>query len=314
MVQGPFPGNSMPMLKFPTMFTAQSGVPGSDTPLGLRSAPRGLVYYVDPSHGDSSDNNDGTDPTQPLNTIQQAITYSNATITWANTPPYEGVNWIIVSPGTYAENLTPPYYAKIIGLGLAMGGDVCVNIEPAAGSPLAGTGLGLHLYNLRFTANTAVPVLDFGVMNSCLIEKCMIVDGNPGLATVGIDTTDAGGSHIVGCNITYTTNPITRGFRSTGAFFDCSIRDSFIKAVTTGIDLSGAGLCGGTLIAHNYINGGGSVLLGTGIDDSAVGDSFCIDNWISATDAINHVDAANMCIANHVLNAGVGAIETAGTD
>jgi len=56
------------------------------------------------------------------------------------------------------------------------------------------------------------------------------------------------------------------------------------------------------------------VLLATGIDDSVVGDSLCVDNWITATDAINHVDAANMCIANHVINAGAGAVEFAGTD
>jgi len=100
-----FPGNDLPMLKLPQWFGGQIGVPGSDTPLGLRTAPQGLVYYVDPSHGDASDNNDGTDPNEPLSTIQQAITNNNATITWANTPPYDGVNYIVVSPGTYAEKI-----------------------------------------------------------------------------------------------------------------------------------------------------------------------------------------------------------------
>lgn len=302
----------MPQLKLPPWFGGQMGVPGSDTPLGFRQNPQGLVYYVDASHPDALDANDGTDPNRPKATIQSAITASNALIDWAATPPYEGMNWIIVSPGVYAENLSPAYYCKIIGLGLAMGGDICVNVEPAAGSPLAGTGLALHLFNIRFTANTAVPVLDFGVMNSCLIESCMIVDGNPGLATVGIDTTDAGGSKIIGCNFAFNTNPMTRCIRSTGDFFDCQIVGCDIKAVTTGIDMSGAALCGGAKAAHNYISGGGAVLLGTGIDDSVVGDLLCVNNWITATDAISHADAT-MTIDNHVLNAGVGAIETAGT-
>jgi len=70
---------------------------------------------------------------------------------------------------------------------------------------------------------------------------------------------------------------------------------------------------GNAVIAHNMIWGGGEVLLGTGIDDSVVGNSLCVDNWITATDAINHANAA-MTIANHVQNAGVGAVETAGTD
>lgn len=307
-------GQRLALERLKPWYPGQLGIPGADNPLGIRTEPQGLVYYVDGSSATADDTNDGTDPEAPFETIQAAITASNALIDWAVTPPYYGMNTIIVAPGVYAENLTPAYYCRIVGLGLATGGDVCVNVEPATGSPLAGTGLALHLINIRFTANTAVPVLDFGVMNSCVIDRCMIVDGNPGLATVGIDTTDAGGSRIIGCNITYTSNPITRGIRSTGDFFDCQVVGCFIKAVTTGIDLSGAALCGGALIAHNYINGGGSVLLGTGIDDSVVGDSFCVDNWVTATDAISHADLANMAIANHVLDAGVGAIEAAGTD
>ena len=86
-----------------------------------------------------------------------------------------------------------------------------------------------------------------------------------------------------------------------------------IKASTTGIDLSGAGLCGGSVAAHNKIwNGGSGALLATGIDDSVVGDLFCVNNWIVAVDAISHADA-NMTIDNHVNNNGVGAIELVGT-
>jgi len=270
----------------------------------------GLNYYVDKNHPNADDDNLGTDPEAPFLTIQAAIDANNALVDWGDTPSEFNTIWI--APGQYVENLTPPFYAAMVGTGLAIGGDVCVNVDPLTGSPLAGTGLGLHLHNIRFTANAAVPVLDFGVMNSCLINGCMIVDGNPGLATVGIDTTDAGGSVIVNNNFAYNTNPITIGIRSTGAFFDCLIQNNRIKAVTTGIDLSGAGLCGGSEASHNKISGGGSVLLGTGIDDSVVGDLFCVDNYITATDAINHADAA-MTIANHVINAGAGAIELVGT-
>jgi len=290
------------------------GVPGSDTPLGFRNNPQGLVYYVDASHGDANDNNDGTDPNQPKATIQSAITASNATIDWAATPPYTGMNWIIVSPGEYAENLTPPYYCKVIGLGLATGNttDICVDIHPVAGSPLAGTGLGAHWFNIHFTCDTAAPVLDFGVMNSCVFENCAITDGNPGLATVGIDTTDANSSWIIGSLFKGNSNPLTIGVRSTGDFYSCRVIGCEICAVTTGIDLAGAALCGNAIAAHNYIWGGGAVLLATGILDSVVGDLLCAGNWITATDAINHADA-NMTIDNHVINAGVGAIELVGT-
>jgi hypothetical protein len=270
-----------------------------------------LNYYVDTKHGNANDNNLGTDPNAPFLTIQAAITANNATIDWADTPKVMNNIWI--APGDYDENLTPAYYCRIIGMGVATGGDIQVNVEPAAGSPLAGTGLGLHLYNIRFTCNTAAPVLDFGVMNSCIIENCMIVDGNPGLATVGIDTTDAGGSKIIGCNIAFTNNPITIGIRSTGDFFDCLVAGCYIKAATTGIDLSGAALCGGSVAYRNLIWSGGGALLTTGINDSVVGDLLCVENNITATDAINTADA-NMTIANHVIDAGVGAVELAGTD
>ena len=307
--------NIMPVTRATPWYPGQLGIRGSDNSLGLRTTPQGLVWYVDGSHPLANDLSDGTNPAEPLATIQAAITKNNATLDWAATPPYFGQNWIIVAAGDYDENLTPPFYCKVIGLGQATGNtnDQCVNVEPAAGSALAGTGLAAHFYNIRFTALTAVPIIDFDVMNSCIFEECAIVDGNPGLATVGIDTTDANSSVIVRCRFVGNTNPMTIGIRSTGDFFSCQVLECQIAAVTTGIDLSGAALVGNAVIAHNMIWGGGEVLLGTGIDDSVVGNSLCVDNWITATDAISHADAA-MTIANHVQNAGVGAVETAGTD
>jgi len=278
---------------------------------GRNAGDTGIAYYVDKNHTHAHDSHDGTDPEAPFLTIQAAIDANNALVDWGDTP--SEFNTIFIAPGKYEENLTTPYYASMIGTGMANGGDVCVNVEPATGSPLAGTGLGLYLENIRFTANTAVPVLDFGVMNSCVIYKCMIVDGNPGLATIGIDTTDAGGSKIIDCNFAFNTNPITTGISSSGDFFDCLVQGCLIKAVTTGIDLSGAALCGGSVAVDNIIWGGGQVLLGTGIDDSVVGDLLCANNYITATDAISHADAA-MTIANHVINAGAGAVELTGTD
>jgi len=304
--------NSLPLTRLKPFYPGVAGIRGSDAPLGVREAPQGLVYYVDGSHGAATDDNVGTDPETPLATIQAAIDLNNATIDWAATPPYKGQNWIVIAPGTYAENLTPPYYCKMIGLGQAPANmtDMCVNVEPAAGSAMAGTGLGVYFYNIRFTALTAVPVMDFGVMNSCIFDACAIVDGNPGLATVGIDTTDAGGSQILNCRFVGNTNPMTIGIRSTGDFFGCVIAGCHINAVTTGIDLSGAALVGNTLIAHNYI-----ARPVTGIDDSVVGGTYVVDNWITAsTAAISHAAAGTMCVANHVINNAAGAVELAATD
>jgi hypothetical protein len=279
---------------------------------GKNAGDTALNYYVDKNHANGNDGNDGTDPEAPFVTIQAAITASNALIDWADTPSEFNTIW--VAPGQYAENLTPPFYCEVIGTGLATGNstDICVDVHPVAGSALAGTGLGAHWRNIRFTTDTAVPVIDFDVMNSCVFENCAITDGNPGLATVGIDTTDANSSWILNCVFKGNTNPLTIGIRSTGDFFSCRVMGCEICAVTTGIDLSGAALVGNAVAAFNMIWGGGAVLLGTGIDDSVVGDLLCAGNWITATDAISHADAA-MTIDNHVMNAGAGAIETVGT-
>jgi len=301
---------SLPQLKLPPWFGGQMGVLGSDTPLGFRTVPQGIVYYVDGSHSEANDNNDGTDPNAPKATIQAAITASNATINWAATPPYDGENWIVVSPGEYAENLTPPYYCRVVGRGVATGNttDWCVDIHPAAGSALAGTGLAAHFYNIRFTADTAVPIVDMGVCNSCIFEKCMFTDGNPGLATVGLDMTDANSTWVIGCKVTGNSNAVTIGIRSTGDFFSSRIIGCQIEAVTTGIHLSdGAGLCGNALIAHNYIHKPVNGII------CATAAPFVVENWIAASvDAISHPDA-DMTLTNHVSVGGVGAIELAGT-
>jgi len=302
---------NFPILKLSSIWPGQMGVEGSDSARGIRTEPQGLVYYVDGSHPDALDTHAGTDPEHPLATIQAAITLNNATINWAATPPYVGMNTIIIAPGTYDENLTPPYYCRVFGLGLATGNttDICVDVHPTAGSALAGTGLGCHWYNIRFEVDTAVPVVDLGTMNSCIFESCMFTDGNPGLATVGLDCTGANSSIIKNCRFTGNTNPLTIGIRSTGDFYSCEVIGCQIVAVTTGIHLSdGAGLCGNALIAHNYIHYPENGII------CANGGAFVVDNWIGASvDAISHTDA-NLTISNHVAVGGAGAIELAGTD
>jgi len=300
-----------PVVRQTPWYPGQLGIRGSDNSLGLRTEPQGITWYVDGSHSDASDDNDGTDPQHPLATIQAAITKNNATIDWAATPPYVGFNTIVVAPGAYAENLTPPYYCRVIGLGMALGNatDICVDVHPAAGSALAGTGLACYWHNIRFEVDTAHPIIDFGVMNSVVFEQCMITDGNPGLATVGIDCTDANSSWIIGCKFTGNSNPVTIGIRSTGDFFSCRVEDCQIEALTTGIHLSdAAGLAGNALILHNFIH-----LPVNGII-CATAAPFVVDNYIAASvDAISHPDP-NMTIGNHVAVGGAGAVELAGTD
>ena len=301
---------TLPLTKLSPFYPGQWGVRGSDDPLGLRTEPQGLVYYVDASHPNATDSNDGTDPNEPFATIQAAITESNSTIDWAATPPYTGMNVIVIAPGQYAENLTPPYYCKVIGLGLATGNqtDICVNVHPAAGAALAGTGLASYWYNIRFEVDTAHPIVDLDICNACVFVQCMFTDGNQGLATVGLDMEDANSSWVIDCRFTGNANPVTIGIRSTGDFYSCVVKKCQIEAVTTGIHLSdGAGLAGNALITDNDIAYPVNGII------CATGAPLVTFNRIAASvDAISHPDP-NRTIDNHTIVAGAGAIETVGT-
>jgi len=304
------PFGSLPMIKFPQFFGGQMGVAGSDTPLGLRTAPTSHVYYVDKNHPEASDNNDGTDPNAPFLTIAAARAAAHANVDWAHDA--YALNWILVNPGVYEENLGGFYYTHLIGLGV-LGTDTATEIHPTTGSPIAGTLLGAHLCNLKLECETAVPVLDIDIGNNSIIEKCEITKGIAGLATVGIDFENASHMQIINNHFVSGVAEIAKGIVFNGGAdkyaHACRVIGNFIKAVTTGIEVAADCTATGTLFAHNYI-----MRPVKGIDDNS--DSvYCVDNWITATsDAIEHGNSATHCIANHVIDNNVGAVEATGTD
>lgn len=305
-------GMAYPLWKLPPWFGGQIGIQGSNNELGFRMEPQGMVYYVDGSHAWANDNNQGTDPAAPKATIQSAITASNATLDWTLVPPYAGINLIVISPGQYAENLTPPYYCNVLGLGHANGGDWCVHVVPAAGSAVTGNGNYTHWKNIRFDCNTAAPVFDLNVANSMIVEDCMITSGNGGLATIGIDMQNAGGSKFINNNFGYTNAVFSdAGIRATGDFFDCIVRGNRIQAATTGIELQAGGLMGNSIIDHNWVYGGADGI------NCGVATVFVSDNFVMATNAapaaIIHAAAGTLCIANHTISNGVALIVFAGT-
>ena len=63
----------LPLTRLTPWYPGQMGVPGSDVSLGLRTAPQGNVYYVDNTHLLATATGDGTDPNNPLTTIDIAI-------------------------------------------------------------------------------------------------------------------------------------------------------------------------------------------------------------------------------------------------
>jgi hypothetical protein len=63
----------LPQVRLQPWFPGQFGVPGSDVQRGLRWEPTGIVLYVDPDSNNDSDAADGTDPENPMTTIQAAV-------------------------------------------------------------------------------------------------------------------------------------------------------------------------------------------------------------------------------------------------
>lgn len=305
-------GVPAPMQKFPQFFGGQLGVPGSDTPLGLRMGTVGIVYYVDKTHPNASDNNDGTDPMAPKATIASAIAANNATIDWSvygGTKPY---NWIFIGPGVYAEALTSlPHYCHVIGTGV-LGTDGATEIHPAAGSALAGTQINGRWSNIWFESETAVPVLDFNICNNVILEACAIVKGTADLATIGIETTNASHMQINDCIFSSGVTPLGIGIVFRGGAnkyaHACRVVGNYIVAATTGIEIEAACTASLALIHRNVIR-----RPTTGILD-ANGGSFVVGNWISAgTDAISHTALTSMCVDNHVIDNVTGTIESTNT-
>jgi len=63
----------LPMIRMNPWYPGQMGVPGSDVPRGLLSAPNRKVFFVDRGHPNASATADGTNPEEPLTSIQIAV-------------------------------------------------------------------------------------------------------------------------------------------------------------------------------------------------------------------------------------------------
>ena len=64
----------LPLNRLNPWYPGQMGVPGGWTETGLRQHCTGAVFYVDPNYPGVSDQRDGTDPTDPLQTVAAALT------------------------------------------------------------------------------------------------------------------------------------------------------------------------------------------------------------------------------------------------
>lgn len=261
---------------------------------------QGIEYFVDNVNGLST--NDGLSWDSALNTIQAAITKSNATINWSYTP--KDYNIITVKPGVYAENLTPAYYCHIVGQGVR-GTDTAVEIHPATGSAMTGTLLGSGFRNLRFEGNSAsTPIFDIGICNNSYIVECEFALGANVAGVTAIDTDNC--THLVVMDCDFTSGQLQNmaycAYHRGGADkFAHAVRyiNNRMWAATCGIYIADTCVASGALIQRNFIHIDST---GTGVQDAGYGYSNIVDNDIvvdGAGDAINHAGGTGGDVLNN---------------
>ena len=173
------------LFRIPGLFPGQQGVPGSDSPFGIRMKPRSLPIFVDPGHNDASDTNDGTNPDAPMSTIAAAVAAVS-----------EPGSQIFVMPGAYIENVatpdsaTGPNYCEIIGL-RAGGGSPSWASTAAATIPLTINALGWRVTGFRFlgpTTESCIVLTNTGnnVANFAVIDGNHFYGQNTGLSAIDL--------------------------------------------------------------------------------------------------------------------------------
>jgi hypothetical protein len=96
----------LPQIRLAPWYAGQMGVRGSDVQRGLRWEPTGIVLYVDPDSNNDTDQADGTDPEEPMTTIQAAVTRLVAHQT--NMGVSLAGSTIVCAGAAYTESVTIP--------------------------------------------------------------------------------------------------------------------------------------------------------------------------------------------------------------
>lgn len=267
----------------------------------------GKVYWVDAASG--SDLSDGLTPEGAFASVEQAITISNAEV-----GNYD-MNTIYVNSGTYTESLTTsPWNANLVGIGAK------TRIQGV--HTFAASRQNWHFWNIqfRYTAGTIMTITsyNYGIgFHGCTFDSSG--------ATIGISLGGCQDFMLEDCR--FVGNPcFTTGIDITGNNYRSVIQNNTIQATTNGILITSGALGYQNIIRENLIGRLGfdpnaSAQATYGIrctQPDAVPPWKIIGNTIEAVDAISYVyigllQAYNMCINNHINEAGTGGIENPGS-
>lgn len=149
---------TLPQVRMQPFYSGQFGVSGSDVQRGLRWEPAGIVLFVDENHPNASATADGTDPENPLDSVQTAITRL-ASFATAMSISLEGSVILVAGEATIAESViipqTAPAHCTIKGLGVSGIDAPTWTAATAAGTALTVRQEGWTIEGFRFVAGAA---------------------------------------------------------------------------------------------------------------------------------------------------------------
>ena len=145
----------LPLVRLSPFYPGQVGVYGSDVQRGIRWEPQGITLYVDENHPGVADTGDGTNPEQPLASVQTAITRLTNFATALSTS-LEGSTIVIAGEATIAESVivppTAPAHCRILGMGMSGIDAPTWTAATATGTALTIRQEGWTVEGIRFVA------------------------------------------------------------------------------------------------------------------------------------------------------------------
>ena len=277
------------------------------------------VYYVDENHTNALDADDGEHGNTrelPFATVAYAIAINNAAFALET----NSQRAMYIHSSTYTENLTTwPENCTMIGVG----GKVRIQ-----GYHTISHTQNLRIHNIQFrSSQVSVPILDVtGNCHGFTLDKC-VFDSQAAISECVKFTGSQSDIVINDCRIGYETNVANSpdiAIRFAGVHAQRSeVTNNRIWTTGTGIQIDITMVSGNFLLVENNKIAVGP---GSSSDQAAIGiydkttaprGGLYVNNYISAVDAIKFdvpgTLAQNLCIGNHVVQAGTGGIETSGS-
>ena len=278
--------------------------------------PYSEVYYVDSDHANALDADDGEHGITrelPFATVEYAITRNNAAFALDSDPQ----RTMFIHSKTYTESLSAfPKNCTVIGVG----GKVRIQ-----GYHSTGAAQNSKWYNVQFRSNEAsTPIITVaGASHGFEMHEC-VFDSQATISECLLFAGSCSDVVIENCRLGYVSavanSPdIVIRFSGTAAQRSKVINNQ-IYSTGIGIQIDAAMVSGMfLLIKDNVISvgpGSHTTQMDIGIYDKTQGPEggLYVNNYIAAVDAIKfdvvNAISPNMCINNHVVQAGVGTIET----